>query len=380
MRKPQSDELTSLLTPILPSDCSINRINHLADLWAGYGSIYRIHTSKSNTEDATYIVKTIAPPHSSAGDEEYDEGHVRKMLSYRIEANFYRDWAGQLGRPADGCCIPKLLASSEEGEQVQTLVMEDLSIRFPILTERRGTLSDKQVEKALQWLASFHASSWDIESYSSTSSFCPPPSESSNWAGKGLWRIGGYHYLATRLDELSSISATSTWGKLGLHAGSDLPAAVEWCLNNPSRRSSLSLIHGDVKAANMAFSRDTASMAMYDFQYVGVGLGVQDLAKFLTTSIPSHRLRDQKGEETLLKMYHGELVKRLPKEADYQFDELMQDWELALVSWVRFLAGWSGGFWGNVDWLTGRVEALLKDQDWVNRVRQRYKSRSHQQS
>jgi hypothetical protein len=366
----QRDELESLLESLLPGT-RISRSTHLSELWAGYGHIYRLTLSPSPSRDATCIVKTICPP-PSARDEQ-DEGHIRKMLSYRIEANFYRDFSARLVSPDDGCHIPTLHAASSSDHEAQTLVLEDLAIRFPVLAERRGTLNDAQLNKALQWLASFHARSWNTQS----DSFCPPPLQAETWSGRGLWQQGGYHYLATRRDELSNIDARSRWGQLGLHAHSDLPTVVDWCLNNPTDRSRLCLIHGDVKAANMAFSRDTRHMAMYDFQYVGVGLGVQDLAKFLTTSIPSHHLANR-GEEALLRTYHRALLDRLPKGAQYDFDDFMHDWQLALVAWVRFLAGWSGGFWGNVDWLTSRVEAILTDPDWLHTVRQRYQA--HTQS
>ncbi len=89
------------------------------------------------------------------------------------------------------------------------------------------------------------------------------------------------------------------------------------------------------------------------------------LAKFLTTSIPLAISKTPKERRKLLRTYHDYLVKQLPKGKTYEYEELMRDWELALVSWVRFLAGWSGGFWGNVDWLTTRVEGLLKDEKWV---------------
>lgn len=304
---------------------------------------------------------------------------MRKMLSYRVEGNFYRDWAKELSDEEEGNCIPKLVASSDAGAEEQVLIMEDLSIRYPIFAERRGTLSEKQTRKALSWLASFHSSSWDAGSKSID--FCPPPSSSSTWSGEGLWAQGGYHYLSTRRSELSSINPRSHWGRLGLHSSSPLPFAVDYCLSHPPDPTHLSLIHGDVKAANMAFSEDGSRMAMYDFQYVGLGLGVQDLAKFLTTSIPDFMLQDREGEEKLLRVYLGELNKRLEKKGKgerYEWEDLMRDWELALVSWVRFLAGWSGGFWGNTEWLQARVEALLLDEKWVQAVLERYEARPQQ--
>ncbi|KAI3475602.1 hypothetical protein L1887_62974 [Cichorium endivia] len=307
----QRDELESLLESLLPGT-RISRSTHLSELWAGYGHIYRLTLSPSPSRDATYIVKTICPP-PSARDEQ-DEGHIRKMLSYRVEANFYRDFSARLASPDDGCHIPTLHAASSSDHVAQTLVLEDLAIRFPVLAERRGTLNDAQLNKALQWLASFHARSWNTQS----DSFCPPPLQAETWSGRGLWQQGGYHYLATRRDELSNIDPRSRWGQLGLHAHS-------------------------------------------------IGLGVQDLAKFLTTSIPSHHLA-RGGEEALLRTYHRALLDRLPAGAQYEFDDLMHDWQLALVAWVRFLAGWSGGFWGNVDWLTSRVEAILTDLNWLHTI------------
>ncbi|KAJ9474564.1 CHK domain-containing protein [Pseudozyma hubeiensis] len=370
-------ELQSLLAPILPKGTRVTKATHLTDLWAGYGHIYRIHvehppSSSSTRLDDTYIVKYIRPPPQQSA---YDEGHARKMLSYRVEGNFYRHFAHIVA--AEELSVPALFASADDaGEGGELLVLEDISIRFPVLTERRGTLDPAQIRKSLEWLANFHARSWNITRRSDLHSFCPEPSAAANWLGSGLWKQGGYHYLSTRQQELSSISPTSHWGSLGLHANSDLPTAVDWCLNNPASASSLSLIHGDVKSANMAFNTTSTRMAMYDFQYVGIGLGVQDLAKFLTTSIPPHHL-NQDGEETLLKTYHDFLTQNLPRGAEYSFDQLQQDWELALVSWTRFLAGWSGGFWGNVDWLQQRVERLLRDQHWVESVLNRWKTATH---
>ena len=122
------------------------------------------------------------------------------------------------------------------------------------------------------------------------------------------------------------------------------------------------------------FSHDAAKLAMYDFQYVGVGLGVQDLAKFLTTSIPARLLTSREQEEELLRTYHDFLCNSLPEGAKYEWEDSMHDWALALVAWLTFLAGWSRGFWGNVEWLTQRVEQLLSDQFWVENVRSRWVS------
>ncbi|EST09375.1 Protein of unknown function DUF227 [Kalmanozyma brasiliensis GHG001] len=381
----QSD-VKERVEPLLAKGTTITKVDHLAKLWKGYGSISRIHLDTSKCKEAdlnqTYIVKMVKTQKEQ--DLAYDEDHARKVLSYSVEANFYRGF--QVNNRVDQLFIPDYFAVDvlETKDFLHiVLVLEDLDVLFPVMTEKRETLNDAQVTKALDWLANFHASSWSslgalgIDALGKLESFCPTPRNAIDiaWRGDGLWKQGGYHYLSTRMKELESIKLNSRWGKLGLHADSELPFAVDWCLNNPTDRNRISLVHGDVKAANMAFDgEDADSMVMYDFQYVGLGLGVQDLAKFLTTSIPESYLDSPDGEQKLLKQYHTFLLAKESEVAvKYEYDALMKDWELALVNWVRFLAGWSGGFWGNVDWLQNRVEGLLKDKEWVDGVVKRWK-------
>ena len=382
------------LSSLLGEGEEVVRADHLSDLWAGYGHIYRIHIEDaSRSRRFTRILKSITPPIPSQ-DDDPDEGHKRKVLSYRIESNFYRNFSKKLRHEDKGlddqANVPRMYGSvlvpngdGNSSGELQVLLLEDLSINFPILTERRGRLDHDQVVKAIGWLAKFHAAFWNVEDHRDLpiQDWCPSPIEAwkDRWMGEGLWQQGGYSYLSTRTSELESIHPEhDEWGALGLHANSELPEALDWWLNQPEDRSRLSLIHGDVKAANMAFSQSKAcnlAMAMYDFQYVGKGLGVQDLAKFLTTSIPAHYLAEKGGEEQLLRLYHDELVQSLPQGHRYPFDELMQDWEVALVSWVRFLAGWSGGFWGNVDWLQDRARGLLVNPAWRDKIILRWQGR-----
>lgn len=90
----------------------------------------------------------------------------------------------------------------------------------------------------------------------------------------------------------------------------------------------------------MAFSDKDDQVAFYDFQYVGRGLGVQDLSKFLTTSVEEDLL-DDNGEVDLLKEYHEAFLKALIKRGDfeeeevaevYPFEQFLEDWKLAIVS------------------------------------------------
>lgn len=102
------------------------------------------------------------------------------------------------------------------------------------------------------------------------------------------------------------------------------------------------LIHGDVKSENLFTTTDGDAVAFFDFQYVGLGLGVCDLAKLFTCAVPEKVLETptSKGmkmgaaEEKLLKRYLDKLTQISGKE--YKWDIFIKHWERALVDWLRF--------------------------------------------
>jgi len=87
--------------------------------------------------------------------------------------------------------------------------------------------------------------------------------------------------------------------------------------------------------------------ALYDFQYVGSGLGVVDLAYFLGTTVDGRDLRGCEKEEGLLRLYFEEVESVLKERGvgmgGYTWEALAQQWEWAVVDWMRFMAGWGVG-------------------------------------
>ena len=131
------------------------------------------------------------------------------------------------------------------------------------------------------------------------------------------------------------------------------------------------LIHGDVKSENLFTSQSGEEVAFYDFQYTGLGLGVCDLAKLFTCSVPLSMLVEdgyvedvltmQAGEKKLLQRYWEKV--KIDSGKEYEWDLFAQHWEIALVDWLRFQASW--GFWGNTEWLEARVRSILGDEQWI---------------
>ncbi|PYI01652.1 hypothetical protein BO78DRAFT_401199 [Aspergillus sclerotiicarbonarius CBS 121057] len=375
----------------------------LQTLWAGYGHICAITARATTPEAATrlstlcgveshgvgtrypLILKLIAPPRGRTGNEE-DEGHLRKMFSYEVEQVFYSEIVPRLG---DTVAVAGCLASTrgmaetqDEFQGLMAMIMVDLRPRFPVAGGKRSALTPTQVHGALDWLAGFHSASWNLLPDTLEAYVLPPLQESRRRqlgqdAGSGLWLNGGYTYLETRRTEYDALvqDMESEWSDV-LCRGSDgdpMSVAEMAALALSARgRPMESYIHGDVKSENLFTTTQGNQVAFFDFQYVGLGLGVCDLAKLFTCSVPLEMLADvqeplpeqltmQEGERRLLEWYRTRLLEGEASDR-YTWDIFQRHWEVALVDWCRFQASW--GFWGNTEWLETRVRSILHDPEW----------------
>ncbi len=102
------------------------------------------------------------------------------------------------------------------------------------------------------------------------------------------------------------------------------------------------LVHGDMKAANILFSPGRPlQCAAYDLQYCGGGYGVKDIVYLLASSVEASVV--QQHEQALLDFYRAELVGQLGPErgAAYTADVMQRHYKLAMLDYVRFMAGWA---------------------------------------
>ena len=373
-------------------DLKLDSCIELQTLWAGYGHICAIKAKPKEPTDSDVlthcILKLISPPGDPRG---MDEGHLRKMLSYDVEQIFYSDIAPGLGETST---VAKVLSSTRDmqdkprANELQGLtatLMEDLRTRFPVAGEKRAILNDTQVSGAIEWLASFHSSSWatlpeDLGQY-----LLPPVEEEqrrqAGEAGSKLWLNGGYTYLATRRKEYSALArdrSTEWCAAFTSPVKGSLASVAEIVADflTPSGRPFETYIHGDVKSENLFTTETGGEVTFFDFQYVGLGLGACDLAKLFTCTVPLDMLTDKpaipdklemdRGEMRLLEQYYELLLERKPSgkgPAAYEWDDFIRHWETALVDWCRFQASW--GFWGNTEWLEARVRSILADEAWM---------------
>ena len=246
----------------------------LQNLWGGYGELRRLRLR----DRPSVILKVVQPP-AAERDSVSDR---RKRRSYEVEQAWYHGPAAQ-SRARVAACL---------GTARGLLLLEDLS--------ESGFHPGRppQVRAGLRWLAQFHGSFLGARPF-------------------GVWEQGGYWHLETRQEEFARMPASPL---------KDAAKGIDDLLRSARFQT---ILHGDSKPANFLW-KNAEEAAAVDFQYVGIGCGIRDVAYFLDCC--------GVGEEWL-DFYFQELRPFGPP------DGLEQEWrQLFPVAWcdyARFMQGWA---------------------------------------
>ena len=313
---------------------SLFKIESIQSLWSGYGEIVRYGLEGSSFKSV--VIKHVRLPDQSHHPRGWntDLSHQRKIKSYHVEMAWYQQWSDRCN---SDCRVPDCLVVESRQDEM-FMLLEDLdSSGFPV---RKSQVSSIEIKACLSWLANFHAS----------------------FMGKKpdkLWEVGTYWHLDTRPDELQALQDKS----LKKYA-----KAIDQTLRLSPFQT---FVHGDAKLANFCFSKDGKHVAAVDFQYVGGGCGMKDVAYFMGSCLNEAQCQRQEAE--LLDYYFQQLkIAMLKNEADFPVDKLERDWrDLYPVAWTdfhRFIKGWSPDHWkinGYSERLTREVISQLNNKKQV---------------
>ena len=275
----------------------------IQNLWSGYGKIMRIGLENSSIKSV--VVKHVQLPSSSNHPRGWntDIGHQRKIRSYQVESAWYQTYS-----KSSTARLPECLAIERLEDEV-LIVLEDLDIAGYSL--RKGAVQWKEICSCLSWLAKFHASY--LHKFP-----------------EGLWKIGTYWHLETRPQELEVLAD---------HKLKNAASIIDEKLNTCRFKT---FVHGDAKLANFCFA-ENGEVAGVDFQYVGGGCGMKDVAYFIGSCLNESAC--ERMEDQILDTYFDFLHTALGE----RNDELETEWRsLYRVAWAdfhRFLKGWSPGHW-----------------------------------
>jgi hypothetical protein len=322
---------------------TIDNSTVIQSLWSGYGQIVRLELSGGT--HPSVILKHIKIPDAGNHPRGWNTGlsHQRKIRSYRVEAHWYQHYAADC---VNDCVVPICLAVNT-GTSETVLVLTDLDAAG--FDMRKSRVETRDLHACLDWLASFHATFL-------------------NSRGVGLWECGTYWHLDTRPDELAALN------DIALRQAAPL---IDQKLRQCRYQT---LVHGDAKLANFCFRPNSATadssrldssplnslprVAAVDFQYIGRGCGMKDVAYLIGSCLNEDECEAMEGQ--LLDYYFSVLIDRVAqKKVSVNTDELEKEWrELYPFAWAdfhRFIKGWSPGHWKINSYSERLTTSVIKD-------------------
>jgi hypothetical protein len=230
----------------------------------------------------------------------------RAQGSYEKEVRFYTELAGSVG-----ICTPRCffaVVDPESGDFV--MLMEDLAPA--VQGDQLAGCSVDQAALALTEASRLHAPRWGDPSLEDVPFLAAPGAETAQLLQamyKALWPGFAERYASSLSQEVMDLSQ-----RLGDHLAS-------WVL---SSTTPLTLVHGDFRIDNMLFGTEAGGypLAVVDWQTVGLGGGLADVAYFMGASLlPEDRRRN---EEALVREYHAQLLEG--GVGGYSWDQCFHDY------------------------------------------------------
>ncbi|MCG8372664.1 MAG: ecdysteroid 22-kinase family protein [Balneolales bacterium] len=288
-------------------------------LWSGYGEIRRIELIGADVKSV--IVKHVQLKLSNSHPRGWntDIGHQRKVKSYHVETNWYEKYSTQ-----STARLPHSLAVEHHEDQV-FMVLEDLDAAGFSL--RKQSLDWIEIKSCLRWLAEFHAS------------FLRKKPD-------GLWEVGTYWHLETRPQELEELKNQRL---------KEAASRIDQKLNSCEYKT---FVHGDAKLANFCFGED-GKVAAVDFQYVGGGCGMKDVAYFIGSVL--NEIESERLEEQILDTYFEFLQNELTERNEALESEWRSMYRVAWADFHRFLEGWSPGHWKINSYSERVIDEVIKN-------------------
>lgn len=314
-----SEQYSTIVSQLGYTRC--HRVEILQTLWGGYGELVRLFV-----DDTSIIIKHIQLPKPEQHPRGWntDLSHQRKLKSYHVELAWYQHYAA-----SSVAVTPRPIKVTQAEAQWQ-LVMQDL--RTLGYTEVETVASKQHISACLRWLATFHA-------------------QFIGGSHHQLWETGTYWHLDTRPDEWSAL----TDGVL-----KEAATKIDSILRTAPYQT---LVHGDAKLANFCFTEQGESAAAVDFQYVGRGCAMKDVALFMSSAVDPEACHDM--EAWLLEDYFRHLRLALAQlRPELNADDVERVWRpLFAIAWAdfqRFVKGWSPDHWKINPYTEGLTQRALQ--------------------
>jgi thiamine kinase-like enzyme len=227
------------------------------------------------------------------------------------EVHFYTELASQSDLPVPRCYYGDF--DAETGASI--LLLQDLS-HFQAVELITGC-EPEDVEHVVRALAKVHSHWWNSPQLTEMSGV----SILAEFPFSELWS----QYPQKVGELLPDMLIPDSFFAIGRH----IAANVLSIFNQLYETNPITCIHRDIHLDNVLFGRQSSDVPvlLLDWQGVGKGRGVYDVAYFLISSVPSAQRRQT--EKDLLSIYHTLLVQSGIK--NYSFEQCWFDYKLSVV-------------------------------------------------
>lgn len=272
-------------------------------LWSGYGWIERWFLDGDITSVIVKKIQLHLPEEQHPRGWNTSTSHQRKIKSYQIERSWYQHYVNPINQQIR---MPHCYHSEMDSDSI-LIILEDLNAAgFDV---RHQSLKMKPLQGCIDWLAKLHA-------------------HFMNHSCENLWKSGSYWHLATRPDE---------WNRMEEGWLKSTAKRIDERLNDAEYQT---IIHGDAKVANFCFTNGDSAVAAVDFQYVGKGCGMKDIAYLMSSCLSAEECF--LFENDILEFYF-EALNSYSKSIN--ISALEKEWRqlypFAWADFARFLMGWA---------------------------------------
>jgi Ecdysteroid kinase-like family len=306
---------------VLPAAASVasftsTRIGEGVGMTSVLARLELTYAGDSGDAPATAVVKV-------ATDDDSQRPMLDSLFVYEREVRFYRE----IGATAP-FRVPRCYAVEQATDSSNfVLLLEDVGALTSI--DQLVGCTFAQAQTAIATVAPFHAKYWDspeLESLSST--FIPLSSDGYKMLLPYLFTAG---WEATKLAVPELLSPE-------LHAFAERwPVVCSELLTGISQPRTL--CHGDWRADNLLVDGD--KLAVLDFQVLGIGSGLFDIAYFVSQSL-TPEVRAGRDRE-LVNLYVAEIAKHgITLDADVAWRQYLQSLMFCLIYPVNLFPGYGG--------------------------------------
>lgn len=291
------------LTNVLNGDVDSIEITQIGQGVGLMGDIFRVQLAPATETPASVVVKL-----PSSFEENRQQGINLGMFD--AEIRFYEELA-----PRVKSGLPKIYhAEIRSGTAEFVVVMEDLS--HLTLVDQSAGMSIEQARAAVSVLAGIHATWWD-----------DVKTEALEWIPTMIGpRIEFVTELMPQILPVYADAFAASLPEGGMALMEAFSTRYLGVNRKLAERSPWTLAHQDYRVENLLFGPPgSGQVVVLDWQGIGRGPGVYDLAYILGGSLDTDLRRDHETE--LVRVYHERLIAE--GISGYDFEQLWEDYGLA---------------------------------------------------